>query len=172
MDPVTVRRESAQGREGCGTGQAPRRRQGTQALPAPACRGCTELCAVVPVCRESSRAHVRAPSSLEGRRLGHGWPGLGWFGLRGPRGLITVDYSASELLIWLPFDFLSVSPEERAWHGCDLGLGGVGHGWPCFGLSSRPLSVMLVQKQPVQEVTWGRWCCQPSREYRCRDNYV
>nr|XP_042094329.1 single-pass membrane and coiled-coil domain-containing protein 4 isoform X1 [Ovis aries]XP_042094330.1 single-pass membrane and coiled-coil domain-containing protein 4 isoform X1 [Ovis aries] len=45
----------------------------------PACCGCTELCAVVPVCRESTRAHVRAPSSLEGRRLGHGWPV--WVGL-------------------------------------------------------------------------------------------
>lgn len=79
-----------------------------------------------------------------------------------------MDCSASELLIWLPFDFLSASPEERAWHGCNLGLGGVGRGWPCFGLSSRPPSVMLVQEQPVQEVTWGHWHCQPSGEHRFR----
>lgn len=100
---------------------------------------------------------------------GHGWPdgpGLGWFGPHGPQGLITADCSASEFLIWLPFDFLSASPEERAWHSCDPGLGGVGCGWPCFGPSSRPPSETLVQEQPVQEVTWGHWRCQPSGE-RC-----
>lgn len=38
-----------------------------------------ELCAVVPICCESTRARVRAPSLLEGKRPGHGWPA--WAGL-------------------------------------------------------------------------------------------
>lgn len=38
-----------------------------------------ELCAVIPICCESTRACIRAPSLLEGKCPGHGWPA--WAGL-------------------------------------------------------------------------------------------